>query len=42
MLKDYKAGETYSAYQYPLEDLEDLIDSDLRKREFRDWQSRTS
>ena len=31
MLKDYKAGETYSAYQYPLEDLEDLIDSDFTK-----------
>lgn len=31
MLKNYKAGETYSNYQYPLEDLEELIDSDFTK-----------
>lgn len=31
MLINYKAGEKYSEYQYPLEDLEDLIDSDFTK-----------
>lgn len=31
MLIDYKAGKDYSNYQYPLEDLEDLMDSDFTK-----------
>lgn len=31
MLVNYKAGELYSEYQYPLEDLEGLIDSDFTK-----------
>jgi len=31
MLIDYKAGKDYSKYKYPLEELEDLMDSDFTK-----------